>query len=94
MIRVMHYQSGGCHVYVDQASMDEFKELVHRATNLWPDASPEIKAFADQITNNGVLMQDYTKPEVTAQPKFCSYLLTTCRFKCKGASCTIKNQSK
>lgn len=32
-------------------SCKNFKELVQRATNLWPDAQPEIKEFADLITN-------------------------------------------
>lgn len=35
-----------------------FREMVQRATNLWPDAPPEIKHFADMITN-GRPMQDY-----------------------------------
>jgi hypothetical protein len=32
-------------------SVDSFKELVQRATNLWPDAPPEVKEFADEVTN-------------------------------------------
>lgn len=36
----------------------EFKELVQRGTNLWPDASPDIKEFADLVTN-GRILQDY-----------------------------------
>ena len=35
-----------------------FKELVQRATNLWPDAPPAIKEFADVITSGNAL-QDY-----------------------------------
>lgn len=34
-----------------EESVAAFKELVHRGTNLWPDAPPEIKAFADRLTN-------------------------------------------
>lgn len=41
-----------------EASIKEFKELVQRGTNLWPDASPDIKEFADLVTNGRVL-QDY-----------------------------------
>lgn len=53
-----------------------FAEMVQRATNLWPDASPEIKEFADQITNHKLLqemgkergLQDY-KSQATDQRK-------------------------
>lgn len=38
----------------------EFQELVFRATNLWPDASPAIKEFADKVTS-GYVLQDYEK---------------------------------
>lgn len=46
-------------VYITSAeSVTRFKELVHRATNLWPDAHPEIKEFADKVTV-GHVQQDY-----------------------------------
>lgn len=35
-----------------------FQELVQRGSNLWPDASPEIKEFADRVTV-GRVQQDY-----------------------------------
>jgi NTP pyrophosphatase (non-canonical NTP hydrolase) len=35
-----------------------FRELIQRGANLWPDAPPEIKAFADWVTT-GKIMQDY-----------------------------------
>lgn len=35
-----------------------FKELVQRGANLWPDAPPEIKEFADRVTT-GRVQQDY-----------------------------------
>jgi hypothetical protein len=35
-----------------------FQELVQRGANLWPDAPPHIKEFADLVTN-GKVMQDY-----------------------------------
>jgi len=41
-----------------------FKELVQRATNLWPDAPPEIKEFADIITN-GAILQDYKSQDTS-----------------------------
>lgn len=36
----------------------DFQELVQRAANLWPDAKPQMKKFADVVTN-GKVMQDY-----------------------------------
>lgn len=93
MIRVERFQSGALVIEVTAADAESFKELVHRATNLWPDASPEIKRFADLITNDGVLMQDYSKVTVTDQPKFCSTLLTQCRSGCKGSSCKVKKET-
>lgn len=35
-----------------------FRELVQRGANLWPDAPPEIKEFADLVTN-GKVLQNY-----------------------------------
>jgi len=39
-------------------SIENFKQLIQRGANLWPDAQPEIKEFADLITN-GRIFQDY-----------------------------------
>lgn len=36
----------------------EFQELIQRGSNLWPDASPAVKEFADMITS-GWILQDY-----------------------------------
>lgn len=69
VIHTHRYESGNLEIYVPHQLVPQFKELVHRATNLWPDASPEIKAFADMVTNDGKLMQDYSKVTVTHQPK-------------------------
>lgn len=43
---------------VPDVHIKAFREMVQRATNLWPDAPPEIKHFADIITT-GKPMQDY-----------------------------------
>lgn len=52
MILVRHVADDGFVIIIDSPySIEIFKELVHRATNLWPDAAPEIKIFADEITN-------------------------------------------
>ncbi len=46
-------------IVIDSAeSLKQFKELVQRATNLWPDAHPDIKDFADLVTNEKIF-QDY-----------------------------------
>jgi len=48
-----------CVIMVDTPeSIAQFKELIQRGANLWPDAQPEIKEFADLITN-GEVFQDY-----------------------------------
>jgi hypothetical protein len=54
MIHVHRFEGGAIEVQISSTSANAFKELVHRATNLWPDASPEIKQFADMICNDGV----------------------------------------
>lgn len=53
-------------IVIFKESLEDFKELVHRATNLWPDAPVAIKNFADQITQPELIpagkegLQDYT----------------------------------
>ena len=44
--------------------MEEFKTAIQRAANLWPDASPEFKEFADLITN-GEIMQLYKQQDTS-----------------------------
>lgn len=39
-------------------SMENFKIMVRRALNVWPDAPPEIKEFGDRLLE-GKLLQDY-----------------------------------
>jgi hypothetical protein len=49
----------GFSIIIDTAeSVKAFEELVQRGANLWPDAQPEIKEFADLITN-GKILQKY-----------------------------------
>ena len=48
--------------FLDQQSWQRFQELVHRAANLWPDAHPEIKEFADRVTD-GWVKQPYQELE-------------------------------
>lgn len=60
-------------------SAKNFREMVQRATNLWPDAPPEIKAFADKITNplqtedDPLPLQDYAKQNTSKKPVFCRH---------------------
>lgn len=46
------------YIHVPVADQPKFAELIQRGANLWPDAPPEIKEFADLVTNGRVL-QDY-----------------------------------
>lgn len=47
-------------IVVDEESIAEFQKMVQRACGLWPDASPEMKTFADEVTH-GEIMQDYQR---------------------------------
>lgn len=74
MIEAAHTVTNGFIIVVEgKESLDNFKELVNRATNLWPDAPAEIKIFADIITNSdwhpqGPL-QDYTTQDTSPGTK-------------------------
>lgn len=77
MITATKISDDGFVLVIDGAdSLDNFKTLVNRATNLWADAPAEIKKFADQITNfdwhDGPL-QNYdvqdTSPKAEAKKK-------------------------
>lgn len=66
-------------------SMAAFRELVQRATNLWPDAAPAIKQFADEITNPDLLqtyypgkLQDYDVQNTSPNKKLVERKLLTC----------------
>jgi hypothetical protein len=53
-----------------EESTTNFKNLIQRGANLWPDAPPELKVLADQITNDwsgNVPLQDYVKQD-TSKP--------------------------
>lgn len=52
--------TGASIIYVRQEHKAELKELIQRGANLWPDASPAIKEFADMVTS-GKILQDYRK---------------------------------
>lgn len=52
--------------------MVAFQQLVQRGANLWPDATPAIKAFADEITS-GKVLQDYSKQD-TSPKKECEHV--------------------
>jgi hypothetical protein len=45
-------------IKVTPTTYKSFQELIQRGANLWPDAPPEIKEFADLITT-GRILQDY-----------------------------------
>lgn len=57
-------------IQIDAGSWKQFQELVHRGSNLWPDASPEMKEFADKVTI-GVVLQDYYAQAGVSNPAHC-----------------------
>lgn len=57
----------GYGVIITPESWKSFQQLIQRGANLWPDAPPEIKEFADLVTN-GEVLQDY-KSQDTSQKK-------------------------
>lgn len=65
MITTQDIRDGLVIIIDTDQSLAAFKELVQRATNLWPDATPEIKEFADIITNDGWVMQDYSTQDTS-----------------------------
>lgn len=48
----------GIFIEVPTRHVEEFKELIFRATNLWPDSSAAIKIFADMVIH-GKVLQNY-----------------------------------
>lgn len=50
--------NAGFTVHIPAKHVAEFKELVFRATNLWPDSSAAIKTFADEVIH-GKVLQNY-----------------------------------
>lgn len=54
------------YVIVSAETWPQFQELVQRGANLWPDAPPAIKEFADLVTT-GKVQQDYRAQESKLQ---------------------------
>jgi hypothetical protein len=50
------------HITIAGDDVSNFKDLVQRGANLWPDAPASIKEFADKVTN-GTVLQDYKSQE-------------------------------
>ena len=85
MITVTKISDNGFVIVVEGVvSNNAFKELVQRATNLWPDASPEIKHFADEITNRDLLathgkLQNYESQNTSPPSKRINVICEVCR---------------
>ena len=75
MIVVKEIARDGFVIIVDGASIWKFKQLVQRATNLWPDAPPEIKEFADLITS-GKILQDYWRQDTSPESEEKAFTLS------------------
>lgn len=41
-----------------QEDFKTLQEIMHRATNLWPDAPPSVKRLSDMVAH-GKILQDY-----------------------------------
>ncbi len=52
------YPNGHLELTIRKELAEEFKQLVQRGSNLYPDSSPAIKELADLITL-GRIQQDY-----------------------------------
>ena len=57
-IKVVSAITGARAIFVPSELYWQFQELIQRGANLWPDAHPSIKAFADVVTT-GTVQQDY-----------------------------------
>lgn len=55
--------------FQDAASVLDFKNLIQRGINLWPDASPTMKSIADIITIGTVQQNYYETPQLTPTPQ-------------------------
>lgn len=62
-----HTPVDNTYITVPATDLAAFKELIQRGANLWPDAPPAIKHFADIITN-GEVLQDYERQAGAARP--------------------------
>ena len=51
-------QPVGFAIVLDAEDMEAFRQMVFRATNLWPDAPISIKEFSDEVIH-GEHMQNY-----------------------------------
>jgi hypothetical protein len=65
-----HLQTSNAHICIIQTStstiitidsnlLEQFKDLINRSLNCFPDAHPELKEFGDLITE-GKVLQDYS----------------------------------
>ena len=57
-IGLVLYADGAIQLNVSPQSLPDFKLLVQRAMNTWPDAPAELKEFADLLLE-GKILQDY-----------------------------------
>ena len=48
-------------IHVPERHLEEFKLLVNKAMNCWPDASPAMKEFADTLLEGKPLQDYYTQ---------------------------------
>lgn len=49
----------GLELQIPSQILPQFKELVSRALNVWPDCHPALKEFGDILTHGKVLQDNY-----------------------------------
>lgn len=57
-ISVIKLSTQSLTLVVPSEHLEEFKKMIRRAFNCWPDASPDLKEFADRVIHDKPL-QDY-----------------------------------
>lgn len=67
IFKIHQYPSGAMYLNLPSRLVPEFKLMVQRALNMWPDCSPELKELGDVITN-GRILQDYFKQAAIDPP--------------------------
>lgn len=50
---------GAIQIYVKPELANQFKQMVRRALNVWPDCHPALKEFGDMLEHGRILQDNY-----------------------------------
>lgn len=67
-------EDGSIDVVIPAAMVEEFKALVTRATNTWPDMHVEIRDFKDRLLGQEDIMGASMKTEIYGYPMYANYM--------------------